>query len=98
MTENLLCLVHAFDERVDVRRIVVDVERSSRRSGNVEPAHQRLRAMVAGTNADTIAVENGREIVRMHIAHSEAHDSAAFFRRRTVDLHSVDLRKAAMRL
>src|SRR5512141_2967657 len=94
MPENLSCLVNAFDESVDVRRIVVDVERSSRRSRNVEPAHQRLRAVMAGTNADTIAVENGREIVRMHIAHREAHDSAAFLRRRTIDLHSLDLRES----
>src|SRR2546426_3438705 len=39
---------------------------------HIQPPHQRLRAMMAGADADPVLVENGRDIVRVR---SEEHTS-----------------------
>ena len=77
MTEYLLCLVHSGDQRIDVAAIVVNVERRASGRAHIEPSHERLRAVIAGANADPVAIENRRKIVRMHVAKCKAHDTAS---------------------
>src|SRR5688572_31519748 len=91
MAEYLLCLEHAFDQRIDVAAIVVHVERRTSPGAYVEPPHQRLRAVVTRTNADPVAIEDGREVVRMHVTQRKAHDAAPRRRRRAVDRYAFDL-------
>src|SRR5687767_8166413 len=80
-------------ERVDVGLVVVHVEGRARGGWHVEPPHQRLRAVVAGADADAGAVENCREIVRMHVAEREADHAAALLSCGAVDVQPLDIRQ-----
>src|SRR5690606_12946940 len=47
----------------------------------VQPAHQRLRAVVARPNANVAAIEHGCDVVRMNAVNHEACDAGALVRR-----------------
>src|SRR5450759_1930437 len=51
------------DERVDVGFVVVDVERRSGGGGNAEDAHQGLRAVMPGPDADPVLVDDLGDVV-----------------------------------
>ena len=46
-------------------------------AGDAEAAHQRLRAVVAGADADALAAEDLRDVVRVHAVEVEGDDAAA---------------------
>src|SRR6201988_2947587 len=79
-------------ERVDVVHVIIDVEGSASRRRHAQPPHQRLRAVMTRANTDAVAVENRREIVRMHVAVREWNHSGAMLAR-AVHIHAFDLRK-----
>jgi MFS family permease len=59
------------EQPVHVDARVVDRKRRSRRRGDAEPAHQRLRAMVPGTNAHARPAEDLANVVRMRAGERE---------------------------
>ena len=54
------------DQRGDIRGVAVQAERCTRARADAEPAVQRLRAVMTRANRDAIAIEHGREVVRMN--------------------------------
>src|SRR5690348_7178955 len=62
--EDCLRLLNARDQRIDVALVVVDVERSAGGRRHLEPSHERLRAVMAGTHANADLIENGGNVVR----------------------------------
>src|SRR5687768_1915186 len=96
MAEYLLGFPDSIDECVDVFPVVVHVEGRTRGRAYVEPAHERLRAVIAGPDADSIAIQDSREVVGMYVAQSEAYDPAPVARRRAVDSDVLDLRQTVV--
>ena len=47
---------------------------------DAEPAHQRLRAVMAGADGDARVIQYGGDVVRMHPVDVEADDSGAVLR------------------
>ena len=79
-------------QRVDVAVVVVRRHRDARRAVEVEPVHQRLRAMMAGAHRDPERIERLRHVVGMHAVQHEGHDRIAVLQaRRAEDLRTVDL-------
>src|SRR5712691_10877870 len=70
--EDVLGLGERRDQDVDLFPRVVDVERRSRGGRSVEPSHHELRAVVARADRDAFLVQDGREVMRVHIAIPEA--------------------------
>src|SRR5207253_1057426 len=68
------------DQRIDVRGFAVDADRSARRGAHAEAAHQRLRAVVAGTYAHAAAVHQLGHVVRVDALEDERHQAAAAVR------------------
>src|SRR6185437_11414110 len=64
------------DEGVHIGGGAVKVERCPGGGGQVQTAHQWLRAVVAGANTDALAVEHRRDVVRMHADECERNDAA----------------------
>src|SRR5687768_11739907 len=87
MREEALRGAHAVHQRLHIRFVVVDVERGARRRGDIEAPHQRLRAMVAGTDADAALVQYCRKVVRVDPLDGERDDTAPVRERGTVDEH-----------
>jgi hypothetical protein len=80
------------EQPVHVDARVVDRKRRSRRRGDTEPAHQRLRAMVPGANAHTRPAENLANVVRMRAGERERDERAPLGRvERPVDRQLRDL-------
>jgi MFS family permease len=63
--QNLADAPKACEQPVHVGGGVVHGERSPRRRGHAQAAHQRLRAMVTRSNADALAPEDLPDVVRM---------------------------------
>ncbi len=62
----------AVDERVDARSRVVCAAKLARVvARHAEPAHQRLRAVVAGADADLVAAEDLGDVVRVDAVERE---------------------------
>ena len=81
---------------VDVVARGVDGERRARRRGDAEAPHQRLRAVVAGADADALAAEDLGHVVRVHAVERERDERAALVGvRRAVDRQPVDLARGA---
>lgn len=69
MTDNLPdCL----NGRVDLLFRIVDANRKPRARGDAEPLVERLRAVVSGAQADALASEDFREVVRVDAVDGEA--------------------------
>ena len=51
-----------FDESIDFLRRIVKHERCPYGSGNTEPVHHRLGAMMTGTHGNTLGVEEHANI------------------------------------
>jgi MFS family permease len=66
-----------FDEPVDVVDRVVHRKRRSRGRRYAELAHQRLRAVVPGADADSLATEDLADVVRVGTLERERHERAA---------------------
>jgi MFS family permease len=76
----------AFDQPVDVLARVVHGERRTRRRRYAELAHQRLRAVMPGADADAAAAEDLPDVVRMRPVQRERDQRATVRRRkRAVD-------------
>jgi MFS family permease len=69
-------LVEAGEEPLHVGAGVVHRERRTRRRGHAKPAHQRLRAMVAGAHAHAEPPEDLTDVVRVRSAQREGHQRA----------------------
>ena len=68
--ENLFDAVQPGGKRVDFRWHRVQSEGGARGAGHAEAAHQRFRAMMPGAHGDTLAVQQGCDVMRMRIAAS----------------------------
>src|SRR5207245_3351954 len=87
--EDLLDLLDAADERVDVVEIVVDVEGRPRGRGEIEPLHEGLGAVMAGPDADPLDIEDRGDVVRMGAVDRERDDAGSLRDvRRTVRLRA----------
>src|SRR6266516_1987296 len=73
--EGLPDLEQAVDQAVDVLGKRVEVEARAGRGGDAETRHQRLGAVVAGTNGDAFPVEDLRDVVRVDVLELEADDA-----------------------
>jgi predicted MFS family arabinose efflux permease len=69
-------LVEPVDEPLQVARRVVHGERRTRRRRYAELAHQRLRTVVAGADADALPPEDLTDVVRMRPLERERHERA----------------------
>ena len=69
--------VQAVDQAVDLLARGVHGERGAAARGDAEPAHQRLRAVVAGAHADALAAEDLGDVVRVHAVEGERAHGAA---------------------
>jgi MFS family permease len=69
--------VQSIDQPVHVRERVVHRERRPRRRRYAELAHQRLRAVMAGADADAIATEDLTDVVRMGALEREGDERPA---------------------
>jgi MFS family permease len=84
----------AIDQPVDVLAAVVHGERRARRGRYAELAHQRLRAVMPGADADAPAAEDLPDVVRMGPVQRERDQCATVGRRkRAVDHQRRDLRR-----
>jgi hypothetical protein len=70
-SEKSLHSLNARGQRVDLLLGVVKSQRSAHRGGHAEAVHDRLSAMVAGPNRDTLAVQNSPHVVGMHAFQNE---------------------------
>jgi hypothetical protein len=70
--------------------IIVKIEASPHSCGNAERLVKRLSTVMTGSNRDTFAVENSGDVVRMDVAHTEAHDSIGAVERLNA-LDTIDL-------
>src|SRR5437667_608588 len=75
--EDLLDLLDAGDERVDVVEIVVDVEGGPRGRGKIEALHEGLGAVMPGTDADPLDIEDRGNVVRMGAVDRERDDAGS---------------------
>jgi MFS family permease len=74
------------DQPVHVVAGVVHGERSARRSGHAQPAHQRLRAVMPGADTDAATSEDLPDVVRVRAVERERGQRPALGRRkRSVD-------------
>src|SRR3954451_22594457 len=70
-------VVQRVDEGVDVGAGVVHGERGARRRRDAEALHERLRAVVAGADADLVAAEDLGHVVRVRDVEREGGERAA---------------------
>src|SRR5439155_16713681 len=92
-TEELMCLVESFGEAIDLFRDGVEVEAGAVRRRDAELRHQRLAAVVPGTDGDAVHVEDLRDVVRMHAVEIERKDAGAPLRRWPVGGQARHLRQ-----
>src|SRR5713226_3310620 len=74
--EQLAGFAQALHQQVDLVLGVVQVEAGAGRSGHAQLAHQRMAAVVAGADADALAIQDLGQVVGVHVAVTEG-DSAA---------------------
>ena len=97
--EDLARLVERVHQPVDVLARVVDVEAGARGRGHAQLAHQRLGAVVAGADADALAVAQLGDVVGVHARQLERdHAAAPVGVRRAEDPQALDLRQALERV
>src|SRR5207245_9605096 len=88
--EDLLPLLDSGEERIDVVEIVVDVEGGPRGRGEIEPLHEGLGAVMPGTDADPLDIEDRGDLGRMGAAERERDDAGSLRDvPRTVRLHAL---------
>src|SRR5579875_2766271 len=88
-TEKGVSRGNGFDQRVNVRLVVVNGKRCPCRGAHAQAAHERLGAVVAGAYADARLVKHLRDVVSMDVYVAEADDaSPQCWVRRPVD-HDV---------
>src|SRR6266516_1029509 len=88
--EQLPSFAHSSHESVNVVDVIIDVEGRPRGRRHAQPAHQRLRAMMASANTDTVLVQDGCQVVRVNVAVCEWNDAGAVTAR-SVDRDTFDL-------
>src|SRR5436190_1417062 len=87
--------VQTVDELVDLLLHRVEIEARAVRRRYAELLHQRLAAMVPGTDRDALHVENLRDIVRMDAVDVERHDAGTARGGRPVQRDAGDLAEPA---
>ena len=67
------------------------------RAVHAEAAHQRLGAVIAGAHRDAVAVQQGRDVMRVGALHREAEHAAAVLRL-AEHAQALDLRQPGQRM
>ena len=81
LPEYLPDAVQRAPERVDVLAGVVHRQRGTRGGGHAKAIHDRLRAMMAGTDGNAFAIDDGADVVRVYAVEHERHDARLAARR-----------------
>jgi hypothetical protein len=68
LSEEGTGLSEGVGQRVDIRFIVIEVQRRPRRGCHAQPTHERLGAVVPGSDADALLIEDLGQVVGMDIA------------------------------
>src|SRR3954454_9230588 len=92
-TEEPLHVFDPADERVDLRRGRVEVERRAGRRGHLVVQAHRPRAVVTDAHRDALLVENLTDVVRVDPVEHERDRPAALLRRRRADDPKPDDRR-----
>ena len=79
LSKEFLCLDQRIRQTIDLVAGVVEGERSSGRSRNAHSFHEGLRAVMASTDRDTFAVEDGADIVGVCVFENEGDHGCLFF-------------------
>src|SRR5207248_9855413 len=74
-------LAQDVNHAIDLRGCVVEIETGTGCSGQAEPAHERLVAMMSAAQGEAALIGERGEVVRMYSFHDETEDGAAFARR-----------------
>ena len=70
-------LSYSLRQNVDLLPAVVDVETGAAGRHTAQPSHERLRAVMPGSDRYAIAVEDGAHVMRMQITQVESDDATA---------------------
>ena len=72
----MLRVLHSLDKAINIVFRIVKIKTGSRGGCNTELLQKWLGTMVAGSNRDTLLVQQRRDIVRVHAINSETYDAS----------------------